>query len=158
MQVCTSLQTDNHASTPPLSFLQAGRPSCRPANSVKALKVYVPRVMISQSRTPKDQTSDLVEYSEYISDSGAIQRTGSRLCQQYAPRTWRAKTWGHRLMTIILSILNRFKTFFSLEDSLVNLQLIGYQKSHRILHVLLHYLAKRLCQQNKPLTTNYKVV
>jgi len=23
MQVCTSLQTDNHASTPPLSFLQA---------------------------------------------------------------------------------------------------------------------------------------
>ena len=24
MQVCTSLQTDNHASTPPLSFLQAG--------------------------------------------------------------------------------------------------------------------------------------
>ena len=38
MQVCTSLQTDNHASTPPLSFLQAGCPSCRPANSVKALK------------------------------------------------------------------------------------------------------------------------
>ena len=37
-QVCTSLQTDNHASTPPLSFLQAGCPSCRPINSVKALK------------------------------------------------------------------------------------------------------------------------
>jgi len=30
--------TDNHASTPPLSFLQAGCPSCRPTNSVKALK------------------------------------------------------------------------------------------------------------------------
>ena len=30
MQVCTSLQTDNHASTPPLCFLQAGCPSCRP--------------------------------------------------------------------------------------------------------------------------------
>jgi len=39
MQVCTSLQTDNHASTPPLSFLQAGCPSFRPTNSVKALKV-----------------------------------------------------------------------------------------------------------------------
>jgi len=26
MQVCTALQTDNHASTPPLSFLQAGCP------------------------------------------------------------------------------------------------------------------------------------
>jgi len=38
MQACTSLQTDNHASTPPLSFLQAGCPSCRPANSVKAQK------------------------------------------------------------------------------------------------------------------------
>ena len=34
----TSLQTDNHASTPPLCFLQAGCPSCRPTNSVKALK------------------------------------------------------------------------------------------------------------------------
>ena len=38
MQVCTSQQTDNHASTPPLSFLQAGCPSCRPTNSVKAPK------------------------------------------------------------------------------------------------------------------------
>ena len=38
MQVCTSLQTDNHASTPPLSFLQAGCPSCHPTNSVRALK------------------------------------------------------------------------------------------------------------------------
>jgi len=38
MQVCTSFQTDNHASTSPLSFLQAGCPSCRPTNSVKALK------------------------------------------------------------------------------------------------------------------------
>jgi len=38
MQVCTSHQTDNHTSTPPLSFLQAGCPSCRPNNSVKALK------------------------------------------------------------------------------------------------------------------------
>jgi len=37
-QVCTSLQTDNNASTSPLSFLQAGCPSCRPTNSVKALK------------------------------------------------------------------------------------------------------------------------
>ena len=41
MQVCTSLRTDNHASTPPLSFLQAGCPSCRPTNSVKALKAIV---------------------------------------------------------------------------------------------------------------------
>jgi len=38
MQVCTSLQIDNHASTPPLRFLQAGCPSCRPTNSINALK------------------------------------------------------------------------------------------------------------------------
>jgi len=40
VQVCTSLQTDNHASTPPLSFLQAGCPSCRTTNSIKALKAH----------------------------------------------------------------------------------------------------------------------
>jgi len=39
MQVCTLLKTDNHASIISLSFLQAGCPSCRPTNSVKALKV-----------------------------------------------------------------------------------------------------------------------
>jgi len=43
MQVCTSLQTDNHARTPPLSFLQAGCPSCRQTNSVKALKAPAKR-------------------------------------------------------------------------------------------------------------------
>ena len=41
MQVCTSLQTDNHASTPLLSFLQAGCPSCRTTNSVKALNASI---------------------------------------------------------------------------------------------------------------------
>jgi len=40
VQVCSSLQTDNHASTPPLSFLHAGCPSCRPTNSIKALKTF----------------------------------------------------------------------------------------------------------------------
>ena len=38
MQVCTLHQTDNHANTSPLSFLQSGCPPCRPTNSVKALK------------------------------------------------------------------------------------------------------------------------
>ena len=38
LQVCTLLQTDNHAKTSPLSFLQAGCPFCRLTNSVKALK------------------------------------------------------------------------------------------------------------------------
>ena len=47
MQVYTSLQTDNHASTSPLSFLQARCPSCHPTNSVKALKATNIRVNIS---------------------------------------------------------------------------------------------------------------
>jgi len=48
MHVCNSLQTDNHASTPPLSFLQARCPSCHPTNSVKALKAfYRPDAMFS---------------------------------------------------------------------------------------------------------------
>jgi len=55
MQVCTSLQTDNHASTSPLSFLQAGCPFCRPTNSVKALKARL--TIVNQSMiicyTPK---------------------------------------------------------------------------------------------------------
>jgi len=31
---------NNHANIPPLSFLQAGCPSCQPTNSVKALKAH----------------------------------------------------------------------------------------------------------------------
>jgi len=31
---------DNHASTPPLSFLQAGYPSCRPTNSTEGTDQY----------------------------------------------------------------------------------------------------------------------
>jgi len=38
MQVSTLLHADNHASTPSLSFFQAGCPSCHPTNSIKALK------------------------------------------------------------------------------------------------------------------------
>ena len=50
-QVSTSLQTHNHASTPLLSFLQTGCPSCRPTNSVKALKATEGWGMITQSKS-----------------------------------------------------------------------------------------------------------
>jgi len=49
MQVCTSLQTDNHTSTPPLNFLQAGCPSCRPTNSVTALKAKVSAKVLTKT-------------------------------------------------------------------------------------------------------------
>jgi len=60
MQVCTSLQSDNHASTPPLNFLQAGCPSCRPTNSVKALK--------AKSCTSYLQLEGMVEEKKGISE------------------------------------------------------------------------------------------
>jgi len=55
MQVCTSLQTDNHTSTPPLTFLQAGCPSCRPTNSIKALKAGALKVLESAGVFPVAQ-------------------------------------------------------------------------------------------------------
>ena len=68
-QVCTSLQTDNHTSTSPLSFLQAGCPSCRPTNSVKALKAQT-----------NDTHSDLMntQLNWWYSPSRDIFRTGYR--------------------------------------------------------------------------------
>ena len=57
MQVCISLQTDNHASTTPLKvFLQAGCPSCRPTNSVKAL--YKSIFTIPYHTIPLNQSPD----------------------------------------------------------------------------------------------------
>ena len=47
MQVCTSLQTDNNASNPPLGFLQAGCPSCCQTKSIKALKATTQIQMFS---------------------------------------------------------------------------------------------------------------
>ena len=55
MQVCTSLQTNNQASTSPLSFLQAGCPSCRPTNSVKALKAVLKWTQLTSVSTVHTQ-------------------------------------------------------------------------------------------------------
>jgi len=45
--ICTSLQTDNHASTSPLSILHVGCPSCHPTNSIKALKANTRKYYIN---------------------------------------------------------------------------------------------------------------
>jgi len=62
MQVCTSLQTDIHATTPPLSFLQAGCPSCHPTNSIKALKANtkINREMSADLRLKRNNTDGVV--------------------------------------------------------------------------------------------------
>ena len=48
MQVCTSLQTDNHASTPPLKFFTGRMPLLRPTNSVKALKAFLLTIILAK--------------------------------------------------------------------------------------------------------------
>ena len=55
--ICTTLQTDNLASTPSLNFLWAGCVSWRPPNSVKALKVL--HVVLEES--PLNGCSGVVE-------------------------------------------------------------------------------------------------
>jgi len=65
MHVCTSLQTDNHASTPPLCFLQAGCPSCCPTNSVKALKAR--QQLIKQQKKVKQK---IEKYTKSKVDKG----------------------------------------------------------------------------------------
>jgi len=59
MQVCTLLQTDNHANTSPLCFLQAGCPSCRPTNSIKALKAAVISVFLTTTITITTMTKNI---------------------------------------------------------------------------------------------------
>ena len=86
MQVCASLQTDSHASTPPLSFLQAGCPYCRPTNSVKALKATKYSVAINDKG---------VSTNHGVLCAGHI---GGRLCN--GMRTVRRQIshirWNHR--------------------------------------------------------------
>ena len=45
MQICTLFQTDNHGSTSPLSFLQAGCPSCRRTASKHWRPIYIQYIM-----------------------------------------------------------------------------------------------------------------
>jgi len=66
MQVCISLPTDNHASTPPLSFLQAGCPSCRPTNSFKALKALLSIKCFTMSGTAHTHTHTHIRWNSHL--------------------------------------------------------------------------------------------
>ena len=78
MQVCTLLQTDNHVSTPPLSFLQAGCPSCRPTNSVKALKATACTIKVKTNLDLNEARDDGVLGCSGISWT---------ICKQSGPRS-----------------------------------------------------------------------
>jgi len=68
MWVCTSLQTDNHASTRPLSFFQARCPSCHPTDIIKALK----------ARSGKKQHSGIsIGRIPFLSPNQALKETQS---------------------------------------------------------------------------------
>jgi len=68
VQVCTLLQTDNHTSTSPLSFLQAGCPSCRPTNSVKALKATCEIIIADNATTYQIWSDDKLQEIHAIND------------------------------------------------------------------------------------------
>jgi len=66
MQFCTSLQTDNDTGTPPLTFLQAGCPSCHPTNSIKALKAQA-SITVTNILTPTLQKFSQAKQSPDVS-------------------------------------------------------------------------------------------
>ena len=89
---------------------------------------------------------DVVNYVCRDHIEGTIYRVGQKM---------RPQTHDH----IILSNVYRFTQIFSLKDSLVNLQLSRIKNPNAFCKImLLHYFVKHQCQQNKPLTTNQKVL
>ena len=94
MQVCTLLQTDNHASTPPLSFLQAGCPSCRPSNSVKALKaIHISQWHKNSTTTTTPETDQLsTRHTSRDAVGCLIHRCWSALSKTYHRTRWRSSS------------------------------------------------------------------
>jgi len=64
MQVCTSLQTDNHDSTPPLTFLQARCPSCRPTNSITMNKMQATKLNFPTLTSNKGKEVQRLDFNE----------------------------------------------------------------------------------------------
>ena len=66
------------ASIPPLNFLLAGCPSCRPTNSVKALKAHTDRQTDRQTLKVTDATDHLPHASATTGVENAIHCVGAR--------------------------------------------------------------------------------
>jgi len=100
--ICKSaVQTDNHTSTPPLSFLQAGCPSCRPTNSVKALKVKstVDYIMVRQEDKAKARNSKVISSQKCVPKHKLLvmdmwlkqEKVGVGSSSQECVRVWKLK-------------------------------------------------------------------
>jgi len=114
--ICTFLHTDNLACTSPLSFLQAGCPSCRPANSIQALKVihlkfYCTLMLICFSccwqLVSVMCVSDCCQWRRF-SDAAACRRSTillpvpdvGRLRSAWCPGTYNSARWCHSATTV----------------------------------------------------------
>ena len=77
--------TDNHTSTPPLCFLQAGCPSCHPTNSVKALKANT-GTNSTNIYTLKSKSKNLREsaYSSSVSSLGGSFTDSEEMLKHYS--------------------------------------------------------------------------
>jgi len=89
MQVCTSLQTDNHASTHHSVFYRpdGGCPSCRPTNSVKALKAKSTDGAL-QKRTTQQECGQ----SSHASPTAELKSTATPFRHIAEARRWHQPT------------------------------------------------------------------
>ena len=77
MQVCTSLQTDNHASTPPLSFYRPhALPAAQPTASKHWRHFYCIVVKVSLNSTDRRSAGGQAEVA--VTSPSRLQRTRSR--------------------------------------------------------------------------------
>ena len=103
-QVCTSLQTDNHASTPPLTFLQAGCPSCRPTNSVRACrKIKFPNsteLLSNWKWSAKTLSACCVDVNGQLQQQRDIGNQRLQELRRFSEDIYQAVLWlrGHRQM------------------------------------------------------------
>jgi len=103
-QVCASLQTDNHANTPPLSFLQAGCPSCCPTNSVRALKCHKVTHTHTHTHPFKGPFSGTTQVSRYQKGKTNLDFTGARDSE------WQWRQLGHMQVCTLLQTDNHAST------------------------------------------------
>ena len=111
MQVCTSLPTDNYASTQPLSFLQARCPSCCPTNSVKALKARALKARALKARhiiLHYENLLAIIAWIDWIFSTGQMTfafialtllvgwQEGQPACKNWVVRCWRGYLFGAR--------------------------------------------------------------
>ena len=148
MQVCISLQTDNHASTPPLkSFLQAGCPSCRPTNSIKALKAWTEKLKLKKMHCYLSKLTLLI--------TGIIIHYGSRIkakvecLQSTDPLT----KWNHKVFVGEVGNLHSPECICHCSPDEVHIYSDGSTDWHLMSHLTnVHVISEnRQCMQHTPI-------